>query len=285
MASKYSAANLTDIAGLVAVVTGGGTGLGLTIARTLEANGAKVFITGRRADKLDAAAQLATRPGRIVPIPGSTTSRDDLQRAVDAVAADTGYIDLLVNNAGMTTFDASPTARPKPGPGASVAELRDYYFAYRDPGVWRDTLDTNVAAVFTASMAFLELLDAGNRRRAPGLPRSQIVAVGSTGGLTRFTDSFVYNASKAAVHHLMKNLGAALVPFGIRTNVIAPGCEWPSRRVAGRAGRDGGAGERGLSADCETRVPDRHDGALCEDVRGERRRDAARARAAAAHGQ
>lgn len=76
-------------------------------------------------------------------------------------------------------------------------------------------------------MAFLELLVEGNKRReGSGKPSSQIVAIGSVGGLTRFTDSFVYNASKAAVHHLMKNLGAHFVPFDVRCNVIAPGCEF-----------------------------------------------------------
>ena len=62
MASSYqqdSRTNLTDVSGLVAVVTGGGTGLGLIVARALEANGAKVFITGRRKEKLDEAAKLA----------------------------------------------------------------------------------------------------------------------------------------------------------------------------------------------------------------------------------
>lgn len=64
MASSYqqnSRTDLTDVSGLVAVVTGGGTGLGLIIARALEANGAKVFITGRRQEKLDEAAKLAVR--------------------------------------------------------------------------------------------------------------------------------------------------------------------------------------------------------------------------------
>jgi len=81
-------------------------------------------------------------------------------------------------------------------------------------------------------MAFLELLVEGNKRResvdgskGKGKPSSQIIAIGSVGGLTRFTDSFIYNASKAAVHHLMKNLGAHFVPFDVRCNVIAPGCE------------------------------------------------------------
>lgn len=231
--SKYATANLTSLTGLVAVVTGGGTGLGLTIARTLEANGAKVYITGRRKDRLDEAAKLATQPGNIIPIPGSTTSHDDLQGAVDVVTRETGYIDLLVNNAGMTTFDSSPNARPKPTAQSSVQEVRDYYFNYRSPDIWSAALETNIAAVFTTSMAFLELLDAGNKRRAPEAPKSQIVVIGSTGGLTRFTDSFIYNASKAGVHHLMKNLGAFLVPFDIRTNIIAPGCKllWLAMRL------------------------------------------------------
>lgn len=228
MASKYNAADLTSVSGLVAIVTGGGTGLGLTIARTLEENGARVFITGRRRDKLDDAAKLA-KNGNITPIQGSTTSHNDLQHAVDIVTKETGYIDLLVNNAGMTTFDSSPNARPKPTAQSSVSEVRDYFFNYRSPEIWKDTLETNVAAVFTTSMAFLELLDAGNKRRKPEMPRSQIVVIGSTGGLTRFTDSFIYNASKAAAHHLMKNLGGFLVPFDIRTNVIAPGCTLMTR--------------------------------------------------------
>jgi NAD(P)-dependent dehydrogenase (short-subunit alcohol dehydrogenase family) len=75
-------------------------------------------------------------------------------------------------------------------------------------------------------MAFLELLVEGNKRReGSGKPTSQIISIGSVGGLTRFTDSFIYNASKAAVHHLTKNLGAHFVPFDVRCNVIAPGCK------------------------------------------------------------
>ena len=138
----------------------------------------------------------------------------------------------------MTTFDASPGARAVPtAQTSSVAEIRDYYFNYRPQAVWTDTLETNVAAVFTTSMAFLELLDAGNKRREKGLPTSQIIYIGSVGGLNRFTSSFVYNASKAAVHHLMKNLGTFLVPFDIRTNVIAPGCKSSSSECESRRGR------------------------------------------------
>lgn len=163
----------------------------------------------------------------MIAIQGSTTSHSDLQRAVDQITQDTGYIDLLINNAGQTTFDSSPNARPKPTAESSAAEVRDYYFNYRPQKLWTETLETNVAAVFTTSMAFLELLVEGNKRReGSGKPSSQIVAIGSVGGLTRFTDSYIYNASKAAVHHLMKNLGSHFVPFDVRCNVIAPGCKF-----------------------------------------------------------
>jgi len=162
--------------------------------------------------------------GNIIPIQGSTTSHDDLQRVVDQITKETGYIDILLNNAGMTTFDSSPNARPMPTQQSSVSEVRDYFFNYRPAEIWTDTLETNVAAAFTTSMAFLELLDAGNKRRPKGQPTSQIITIGSVGGLNRFTTSFIYNASKAGVHHLMKNLGTFFVPFDIRTNVIAPGC-------------------------------------------------------------
>lgn len=82
-----------------------------------------------------------------------------------------------------------------------------------------------------------------DKRRDRNKPQSQILLIGSIGGLNRYADSFIYNASKAGgrscslcvsawlignkagAHHLMKNLGAFLVPFDIRTNIVAPGCE------------------------------------------------------------
>lgn len=164
--------------------------------------------------------------GIIIPVQGSVSSHDDLQRAVDKITLEAGHIDLLVNNAGMTTMDSSPNARPVPNADSTAAEMRDYYFNYRPAALWNETLETNVASVFTTSMAFLELLEAGNKKRAKDLPTSQIITIGSVGGMNRFTPSFIYNASKAGVHHLMKNLGSAFVPFDIRTNVVAPGCEF-----------------------------------------------------------
>lgn len=86
------------------------------------------------------------------------TSHEDIQRAVDAVTTEVGYVGFLICNAGMTTFDSSPDARPKPHP--------------RDPRFRPKELQTNVAAVFMMTVAFLELLDLGNRRRDPLAPTS-----------------------------------------------------------------------------------------------------------------
>ena len=116
----------------------------------------------------------------------------------------------------MTTFDSSPNARPKPNAQSSISEVRDYYFNYRPHELWKDTLDTNIASVFTTSMAFLELLDEGNKRRAKDKPKSQIMVVGSTGGLTRYTDSFMYNASKVSNqddHQRFRNVHTVLSSF------------------------------------------------------------------------
>lgn len=130
----------------------GGSGLGLIIANALEANGAKVYITGRRQEKLDEAVKQAVSKGasaaflhkntghsmfshtylkliflflwthgNMTAIQGSTASHEDLQRAVDVVTKESGYIDLLICNAGQTTYDSSPNARPKPKPEDSIS--------------------------------------------------------------------------------------------------------------------------------------------------------------------
>lgn len=97
----------------------------------------------------------------------------------------------------MSTMEKGENPRPKPTQESSISEIRDYYFNYRDPSIWAETLETNVAATFTTTMAFLELLDAGNKRREKGRPTSQVIAVGSAGGLLRFTDPFICEYSLA----------------------------------------------------------------------------------------
>lgn len=88
---------------------------------------------------------------------------------------------------------------------------------------FNNVFSVNVSAVFFCAMAFLELLDAGNKKGNVE-QKSQIITTSSIGGFHRLAFAgFAYGSSKAAVTHLTKTLSTNLVPFNIRANVIAPG--------------------------------------------------------------
>ncbi|UKZ58373.1 hypothetical protein TrVGV298_012241 [Trichoderma virens] len=107
---SLEARNLFSVNGLVAVITGGGSGLGRTLALALDANGAsKVFVIGRRESKLQETASLGLK-GSIIPVVGDVTSKESLKAAVEKVAAQTTHIDLLVVNSGIM----GPSGAPPP---------------------------------------------------------------------------------------------------------------------------------------------------------------------------
>ncbi|KAL8916828.1 MAG: hypothetical protein Q9208_008315 [Pyrenodesmia sp. 3 TL-2023] len=102
---------LFDVSKFTAVVTGGGTGIGLMITQALQTNGAKVYITGRREEALNRVVELySTGPGKIIALP----NKDDVKRLADEVASkESSGIHLLVNNAGIardnnTRFSTNP---------------------------------------------------------------------------------------------------------------------------------------------------------------------------------
>ncbi|KAF7157258.1 hypothetical protein CNMCM5623_001381 [Aspergillus felis] len=233
--------NLFDLTGCIAVVTGGGTGLGLMMAKALEANGAKVYIIGRRLEVLQAAAKQA-KFNNIHPLQCSITSHTELQSAVDQISAQDGYINLLINNAGISTPNLGPH-NTRPTPKWDIAKVRDYWFqkSFED---YAAVFETNTTAALMVTFAFLELLDKGNKIRAAGIGspgaqtngsgianggtsrqyiRSQVVTVSSVGGLGRDNSAFIYGASKAGTTHMMKNLATYLAPWRIRVNIVAPG--------------------------------------------------------------
>jgi len=92
-------------------------------------------------------------------------------------------------------------------------------------GDFTETFNLNVTAVLYTALAFLELLDAGNKKgNLDKAVKSQVIATGSVAAFSRFRGaSFAYNTSKAATTHLMKMLSTYLAPWSIRSNVIAPG--------------------------------------------------------------
>lgn len=111
---EFDAQNLFSVKGFVAVVTGGGTGIGLMATQALAANGAKVYITGRRMEALETAAkehQPKNGGGQIIPIgPCDVTKKEDLQRLVEDIGKKEKYIHMVVCNAGVSGPKAEPDA-------------------------------------------------------------------------------------------------------------------------------------------------------------------------------
>lgn len=97
-----TATNIFDVSFVKAVVTGGGTGIGLMIAQALQSNGATVYITGRREEALDSVVeQYSTGPGKIIALPGDITKKEECLRLAEEVGKlEKGGIHALVNNAG-----------------------------------------------------------------------------------------------------------------------------------------------------------------------------------------
>lgn len=146
------------------------------------------------------------------------TSKDDLKRIVAQVDAENGHIDLLIANAGVR----GPDLRGLPA-SPSLTQLRDKLWSPTFEDFSR-TLTVNTAATFFTVVAFLELLDKGNKRRDQGAPQSQVIVTSSISGFNRnVPGGFAYGGSKAATTQMMKQFATLLAPYGIRSNVIAPG--------------------------------------------------------------
>jgi NAD(P)-dependent dehydrogenase (short-subunit alcohol dehydrogenase family) len=200
------------------------------IAKALAAGGAsKVYILGRRKDKLDNAASL--HPSLHL-IQCDITSKASLQSAVDFITSDAGHINLLVANSGIS----GPTASFVPG--QSVKELRKNIFEDTSMSDFTNAFEVNVTATYFSILAFLELLDAGNKAALSGgfgkplkegseVPtiHSQVIVTASVGAFLReWMCPPAYAGSKAAILHLVKHASTGLSPHAIRVNALAPGC-------------------------------------------------------------
>ncbi|XXH01864.1 T-complex protein 1 subunit zeta [Hypoxylon texense] len=207
---------LFGVKGLVAVVTGGGSGIGLMITQALESNGAIVYIIGRRKESLDKAATTA-KHGNIRPIQGDVTSKEDLERAVAEIKSAVGYVNVVVANSGILGPSLQGIT-----PETSLSDLRSQLLGW-DTTAFTNTYAVNTTGVFNTIAAFLELLDEGNKR-GNLKQKSQVIATSSIGAYNRVPFAgYAYGSSKAAVIHMMKQFATGLVPYGIRANVIAPG--------------------------------------------------------------
>jgi len=178
--------------GKTALVTGGGSGIGLAVARRFVQEGAHVFITGRREAQL--AEAVALIGGRVEAIAGDLTSGSDLARLFDTIRARTGRLDILVNSSGL--------AEP-----ASLEQTTEAHFDR--------AFGLNVRAmVFTVQHA-VRLMREGEG--------GAIVLIGSIAGGMANPGYGAYSASKAAVRAYARTWNAELAPRGIRVNTLSPG--------------------------------------------------------------
>lgn len=220
--SGLTVQSLFNIKGWVAVVSGGGTGIGLMTARALAANGAKVYITGRRVDKLkDAELSDSASGGSIVAIQMDCTDKQSIQAGVKQIQEKEKFVNLLVNNAGITSVNWGPSGMPK-GDAKAVSEAMFDNQTFQD---WTSVYTINVASYYFTSVAFLPLLVAAKEH---GFPESgSILNVSSISGITKDSQNgqFSYNASKAATISLTEQLALELKcpDLEIRVNTLAPG--------------------------------------------------------------
>ncbi|KAK5626162.1 hypothetical protein RRF57_001877 [Xylaria bambusicola] len=244
--AALNAANLFNVNGLIAVVTGGGTGIGLMITKALVANGAaKVYILGRRLNVLQEAAS-SIGNSNVVPVTCDVTSVESLKAAVSHIEKDAGFVNLLVCNSGI----GGPFGM-NPKPETTLDEFIEANLAVAAED-YTKTFAVNTSAVWYTTMTFLKLLDAGNAR-ANVEQKSQVVAISSIGGFNKTnTGGFAcllsqhgpdriggaYGQSKAACTHLIKQLSVSLPQWDIRANVICPGL-YPSEMSAQILARSG----------------------------------------------
>jgi NAD(P)-dependent dehydrogenase (short-subunit alcohol dehydrogenase family) len=226
---------LFDVSGKVALVTGGGSGIGLMITQALATNGAKVYICGRTEDKLDRVAELYGKdiPGQIIPITADVSKKEEIKKLVSEISSKEKCLCILVNNAGIALNTQQTEAE-------SAEEMKKNLFDDENETFenWTDTYRTNVPQIFFMTTAFLPLLQAAHKHNDNF--SGTVINISSISGIVKTSQHhFAYNASKAAAIHLTTMLANEVSQNGlkIRINSIAPGV-FPSEMTAQESGDD-----------------------------------------------
>jgi NAD(P)-dependent dehydrogenase (short-subunit alcohol dehydrogenase family) len=179
----------------VALITGGGTGMGRATAELFAREGAKVAVSGRRKEKLEeTVAAITSQGGEALAIPGDVSRHEDARQMVMETIARWGQLDILINNAGA--IDRTKVAD-------STEED------------WDRIMAINVKAIFlTSKYAIPQMIRQGG---------GCIINVSSISALRGQTDAHSYSAAKAAVCNLTKAMAVDYAPYNIRVNAVLPG--------------------------------------------------------------
>ena len=187
--------NIFDLTGKVAVVTGGGTGIGRGTAMGLAQAGALVVLVGRRQDVVDrTAAEIRTAGGKAEGASFDITRIKEIPAFLDGVVAKHGSLDILLNSAGM--------GRVKPALESTEQE-------------WDVLMDLNLKALFFSCQAAARIM----KERGGG----KIINISSISALRPALNQSAYAPSKSGVNLLTKSLALEWAPYGINVNAIGPG--------------------------------------------------------------
>ncbi|CAG8960793.1 hypothetical protein HYFRA_00002330 [Hymenoscyphus fraxineus] len=232
---KFLLSNVFSVKDKVALVTGGGSGIGLMATQALAVNGAKVYIVGRTEEKLETVVKTYGQniSGSIIPIVADISKKEEISRLVKEIESREKCLCILINNAGIAGNKQSPNAK-------TAEEMKKNLFD--DEGStfddWTNTYRTNVPQLFFMTTAFLPLLNKASEMQHGY--SATVINISSISGIVQSAQNhFSYNASKAAAIHLTKMLASEIAEndIKIRVNSIAPGV-FPSEMTAGESGED-----------------------------------------------
>ena len=203
--------NLFSLSGRTALITGGSRGIGKMIARGFLEQGAKVYISSRKAADCDATAKELSKLGACISIPQDVSTVDGCKALAEKYAAKEKSLDILVNNAGAAW-------------GAPFEEFPE--------SGWDKVMNLNVKSPFFLTQALYQSLKAAASQQRP----AKVINIASIDGIRLSAwETYSYHASKSALIYLTRRMAARLVADKIVVTAIAPG---PFASEMNRAARD-----------------------------------------------